>query len=201
MWQGDRGHHSLPFLSFGKTEWNWKGGPQLPPRRPSLPPLPSPPLHVTPTPPSPFPASAWVDSLSRFSDLPCLCDTSVIVRGWQRTGSPGVDRAGLKVSSISLCMMDAARGPGHLKCTKQDGAMHTLLGPFAASALSLFNSPSLFLTHSYKDTVWGVLPLSKFMFSRARKQRQRILKHALQDEGRRHLLANKLIIKGISVTL
>lgn len=36
VWQGDRGHHSLPFLSFGKAGWNWKGGPQLPPWRPSL---------------------------------------------------------------------------------------------------------------------------------------------------------------------
>lgn len=42
----------------------------------------------------------------------------------------GVDGAGLKVSAISLCMMDVARGPGHLKCTKQDGAKHALLAAF-----------------------------------------------------------------------
>lgn len=108
-WQDDRGHHSLPFLSFGKTEWNWKGGPQLPPWRPSLPLLPSP-EHL-PT----IPATAWVDSPGWFSDLPCLCDTNGIVRGWQRTGNPGVSGAGLKVSSISCCMMDAARGPGRLE--------------------------------------------------------------------------------------
>lgn len=173
MWQGDRGHHSLPFLLFGKTGWNWKGGPQLPPRRPSLP-LIKPPHsphhqhycyhHHNSTTPSPAPA--WVDSPGRFSDLPCLCDTSGIVRGWQRTGSPGVGRAGLKVSSISLCMMDAARGPGHLK-------MHqTSLANACSPPLSLSLPPACAHTntHMYCHSVGFKGKLSE-QFPRRRSQK------------------------------
>lgn len=151
MWQSDRGHHSA-FSLIWKDQVKFKRGSSSPSQKTlSTPPsLPSTSPHPT------IPASAWVDSLSWFSDLPCLCDTNVIVRGGQRTGSLGVDRAGLKVSSISLYMMDAARGPGHLKCTKQDGAMHTLLGPFAASALSHLLLP---LTQSHKDTGGGVFTI------------------------------------------
>lgn len=140
VWQSDRGHHSA-FSLIWKDQVKFKRGSSSP----SLKTLSTPPSLTTPHPT--IPASAWVDSLSWFSDLPCLCDTNVIVRGWQRTGSLGVDRAGLKVSSISLCMMDAARGPGHLKCTKQDGAKQNLLGPFTASALSYLLLP---LTHSHR---------------------------------------------------
>lgn len=70
--------------------------------------------------------SAWVDSLARFSDLPCLCDTRGFVRGWQRTGSPGVGRARLKVSSISLCVMGAGVRVTWRR-TEQDGPIHTPL--------------------------------------------------------------------------
>lgn len=136
---------TLLFLSFGKPERDWKEGPQLPPWRPSS--LPS---SITP----PSPASAWVDSLHRFSDLPSLCDTSVIVRGWQRTGSPGVDGASLKVSSIRLCVMDVAQGPGHLKCTKREAAKHALRASFSPSLTRLQTAINGTLAGDFSVSVW-----------------------------------------------
>lgn len=147
VWQGDRGHHSLPFLSFGKTEGNWKGGPQLPPWRPSLPLL-SPPQHL-PT----VPTTAWVDSPGWFSDLPCLCDTSSIVRGRQRTGSWGVGRAGLKVSSISRCMMDAERGPGHLKM-RQTRRTNACSSTLILLQLPFYHPLYVSLLHTYSTNVY-----------------------------------------------
>lgn len=111
-----------------------------------------------------------MDSVSRFSDLPCLCDTSVIVRGRQRTGSPGVDGAGRRVGSITLCMMDVARGTGHLKCTKQDAPVHTRLSPFAASPLPMFNSPSVCLSTATETR--GVFLLYSFWAGNSGIQRK-----------------------------
>lgn len=67
------------FTHLGRLSEIEKGGPPLAPSQKTF----------------SSPAQAWVDSLSRFSDLPCLCDTNVIVRGGQRTGSLGVDGVGL----------------------------------------------------------------------------------------------------------
>lgn len=110
VWQGDRGHHSvfsLIWTDFAKLKRGFSA-----------------PFPKTLTAPAPYPATPHHFSHAHGA-LPCsvlrsptttlLCDTSSIVRGRQRTGSLGVGRACLKVSSISLCVMDVARRPCRLK--------------------------------------------------------------------------------------
>ena len=104
VWQGDRGHHSLPFSNLERPDKIEKGVS-----------VPSPKSLSTPAPNLTISAAVRVDSPGRFLDLPLpvwyqlYCERLTKNRKpWGQLGRP-------EVSSISLRMMDAARRPGHLK--------------------------------------------------------------------------------------
>lgn len=120
-------------------------------------------LSLPPRGPLGGPARAWVDRLTRFSDLPCLCDTDVIVRGGQRTGSPGVDGAGLG-GQLNQCPYDGCceGGDGSPEMHQQQGCAgqgcrrHRLFSDSSASFQSFTPPPAPpFLRLSDVLTAWG----------------------------------------------
>lgn len=134
VWQGDRGHHSLPFLLFGKTGWNWKGGPQLPPRRPSLPLIkpPTVPIITTTTTTTttaqhrPPPRPGWTPLVGSQTSPVCVIPAVLWEADKEQEARGSTGQAWRSAQSVSVWWMQRG-GRVTWKCTKQAWLMHAPL--------------------------------------------------------------------------